>query len=88
MASMEATRPVVDHSRCEEKGECVAVCPLRVFEVRRSEQGDFTPLSSVARMKKRAHGRRRACAPGVDECRVCGLCVPACPERAIRLARR
>lgn len=79
---------MVDHSRCEGKGECVAVCPFRVFEVRRIDAGDFAPLSWLARMKKRAHGRRTAYTPGVDQCRVCGLCVTACPERAIRLERR
>ena len=80
--------PVVDHSRCEGKGECVAVCPFHVFEVRRIEDGDFARLSWAGRLKSRVHGRRTAYTPGVDQCLVCGLCVPACPEHAIRLERR
>lgn len=82
------TRPVVDHSRCEGKAECVAVCPFHVFEVRRIEDGDFAQLSWRGKLKSVAHRRRTAYTPRVDQCLVCGLCVPACPERAIRLERR
>jgi 4Fe-4S ferredoxin len=82
------TRPVVDHSRCEGKGECVAVCPFHVFEVRRIEGGDFARLSWLGKLKSRAHQGRTAYTPGLDQCRVCGLCVQACPEKAIRLDRR
>jgi len=78
---------VVDHSRCEGKGECVAVCPFHVFEVRRIDDGDFAELSWVGRLKSRAHGRRTAYTPRAEQCRVCGLCVTACPEKAIRLVR-
>jgi len=81
------TRPVVDHSRCEGKGECLAVCPFHVFEVRRIDEGDFAELSWVGRLKSRAHGRRTAYTPRLEQCKVCGLCVSACPEKAIRLVR-
>ncbi|HVZ88983.1 MAG TPA: ferredoxin family protein [Polyangia bacterium] len=79
-------RPVVDHSRCEGKGECVAVCPFHVFEIGRIKDADFARLSWVGRLKSVAHRRQTAYTPGVDQCHVCGLCVTACPEKAIRLS--
>jgi ferredoxin len=36
--------PVVDRSRCEGKADCVDVCPVRVFEVRRIDDADFACL--------------------------------------------
>ena len=80
------TRPVIDHARCEGKRDCVAVCPYDVFEVRRIDDADFAALGLLARLKSLAHGRKTAYAPRADQCRACGLCVVACPERAIRLA--
>ncbi|WP_408877092.1 4Fe-4S binding protein [Gluconobacter wancherniae] len=38
-------------------------------------------------MKGRVHGVRVAYTPHADQCRACGLCVKACPERAIKLAK-
>jgi NAD-dependent dihydropyrimidine dehydrogenase PreA subunit len=77
--------PVIDRSRCEGKKECVAVCPYDVFEVRRMDDADFATLGFLAKMKSRAHGRLTAYTPRADACRACGLCVVACPEKAIRL---
>jgi NAD-dependent dihydropyrimidine dehydrogenase PreA subunit len=78
-------RPVIDRSRCEGKADCVAVCPYGVFEVRRIDDGDFARLSWLARLKLIAHGRKSAYTPAEDACRACGLCVVACPEKAIAL---
>jgi ferredoxin len=36
----------------------------------------------------RVHGLKIAYTPNVDACRSCGLCVAACPEHAITLAKR
>lgn len=80
--------PRVDHGRCEGKRDCVAVCPYGVFEVRRIEERDFQALSFFGRLKSRAHGRLTAYTPRADACQACGLCVVACPEHAITLARR
>jgi NAD-dependent dihydropyrimidine dehydrogenase PreA subunit len=82
-----AWAPVVDRSRCEAKGDCVEVCPYGVFEVRRIEDADYRALGWLARLKVIAHGRRSAYTPHADACRACGLCVVACPERALSLAR-
>lgn len=79
-------RPVVDRSKCEGKKDCVDVCPENVFEVRRIDDADFAALGFIAKMKSRAHGRLTAYTPNAAACRACGLCVVACPEKAITLA--
>lgn len=80
--------PVVDHARCEGKKDCVAVCPYDVFEVRRIDDGDFAKLGFLGKLRSVAHGRKTAYTPRSDACQACGLCVVACPEQAISLARR
>jgi NAD-dependent dihydropyrimidine dehydrogenase PreA subunit len=77
--------PIIDRARCEAKADCVAVCPYGVFEVRRIEDEDFRGLSFFARLKSRAHKKLTACTPRSDACQACGLCVVACPEKAITL---
>ena len=77
--------PRVDRNRCEGKGDCTEVCPYDVFEVRTLDEADFRALSFLGRLKSRAHGRQSAYTPGADACRACGLCVVACPERALTL---
>jgi NAD-dependent dihydropyrimidine dehydrogenase PreA subunit len=79
--------PVVDHSKCEGKAECVRVCPYDVFEVRTIEDDDFAPLPVLAKLKVWAHGKKTAYTPNASECHACGLCVIACPERAVKLVR-
>ena len=80
--------PVIDRNRCEGKEDCVRVCPYHVFEM-----GTLTPeqrkgLSWIGWLKALGHGGRQAFAVRADACHACGLCVTACPEQAIRLARR
>lgn len=78
-------RPEVDPRRCEGKGDCVEVCPYNVFVVGPMTDEAFAALPFFARLKVRAHGKKTAYSPKADVCRACGLCVVACPERAIRL---
>jgi NAD-dependent dihydropyrimidine dehydrogenase PreA subunit len=80
--------PRVNRNRCEGKSDCVAVCPYGVFEVRRISEADYRALSFLGRLKSRAHGGLTAYTPRADACQACGLCVVACPERAITLAPR
>jgi NAD-dependent dihydropyrimidine dehydrogenase PreA subunit len=80
--------PVVNRSKCEGKNDCVEVCPYQVFEVRRMDDEDFEKLGFFAKMKSRAHKRQTAYTPGADKCQACGLCVVACPEKAIVLEKR
>ena len=77
---------MVDHAKCEGKKDCVDVCPEDVFEVRRIDDADFAALGFFAKLKSRAHGRMTAYTPREAACKACGLCVVACPEKAIRLA--
>ena len=78
--------PVVDHSRCEADTSCVVVCPNEVFEVRSIEAADWSALGLFAKLRVTAHGRNTSYTPLADQCRACGLCVVACPERAITLS--
>ena len=80
--------PVVSHANCEGKKDCVAVCPYDVFEVRRIDDVDFAKLGVLAKLKSVAHKRQTAYTPRASACQACGLCVVACPEKAITLARR
>jgi NAD-dependent dihydropyrimidine dehydrogenase PreA subunit len=79
--------PVVNHSRCEGKSDCVAVGPFDVFEVRRIADSDWKPLSPLAKLKVWAHKKQTAYAVRADACKACGLCVVACPEKAIQLVK-
>jgi len=81
-------RIAVDRARCEGKGDCVEVCPYGVFEVRRIDDADFAQLGWLGRLKSRAHGKKTAYTPNVDACHACGLCVVACPEKALTLVAR
>ena len=80
-----AWAPEINRGKCEGKGDCVEVCPYDVFEVRRIDDADFAALGFIGRLKSRAHKRQTAYTPGADRCRACGLCVLACPEKAITL---
>jgi NAD-dependent dihydropyrimidine dehydrogenase PreA subunit len=79
---------VVNHGRCEGKSDCVAVCPYDVFEVRRIADADWKPLPALAKLKVWAHRKQTAYAVRADACKACGLCVVACPEKAIALVAR
>ncbi len=83
-----AWHPVVSASLCEGKGDCVEVCPHSVFEVGRLGDLAFSELSLFGKLKSLIHGRKTALTPALDACQACGLCVVACPEKAIALTRR
>jgi 4Fe-4S ferredoxin len=83
----DVLRPVIDRRKCEGKQDCVRVCPYGVFELKvlGAEQKAALPLFPW-RLKAWAHGYRQAFATRADQCHGCGLCVTACPEKAITLA--
>ena len=78
--------PVVDRNRCEAKGDCVDVCPYDVFALRALTAEEKSALGLVSRLKLFAHGGRQAFVVAPERCHACGLCVAACPERALRLS--
>ena len=45
-------------------------------------------LSLRGKLKGFAHRWQQAFASNADACHACGLCVAACPEKAITLVRR
>ncbi len=78
-------RPVIDPNRCEGKAACVRVCPYGVFELGKLGEAERKQLTLAGRIKGFFHGYEQAFAVKADECHGCGLCVPACPEKAITL---
>lgn len=83
-----AWEPVVNRSRCEGKADCQVVCPYDVFEIRRIDEAEYKTLPFLARIKLRVHGLKTSYTPRADQCQACGLCVVACPEKAITLRPR
>jgi 4Fe-4S ferredoxin len=79
--------PHIDRNRCEGKEDCVRVCPYEVFEIAVVPQAERAKLSLKGRLKAFAHGYQQAFAVRAEACHACGLCVKACPERAITLVR-
>ncbi len=79
--------PVLDAQRCEGAGPCVQVCPVNVFTLRAPSAEEKAALGLKARVKVWVHGGKQAFVTEANACRGCGLCVTACPERAIKLVR-
>lgn len=79
--------PVIDRARCEGKADCVVICPYDVFELDILPPEDRKGLGPLAKIKGFVHGWKQAFAINAEACRACGLCVSACPEKAITLAR-
>jgi 4Fe-4S ferredoxin len=78
--------PTIDATRCEGAGDCVSVCPFKVFEVRKLTSSERQGLPWGSRLKVLVHGGRQGFVLHPDACEACGLCVRACPEHAIRLS--
>ena len=79
--------PVVDPHKCEGAGDCEQVCPYGVFALRKLTKPELKSLPLGPWIKVLVHGGKQAFVVKGDECHACGLCVTACPEKAIRLTR-
>ena len=44
-------------------------------------------MSLIGKLKARVHGNRQAFVVHAEACHACGLCVTACPEKAIKLVK-
>jgi 4Fe-4S ferredoxin len=80
--------PVIDPMRCEAKGPCIPICPYDVLALHVVPQSEKAVLPLLGRFKLFVHGGKQAFAIDPDACRGCGLCVQACPEKAIKLQKR
>ncbi len=79
--------PVINRNKCEGKEDCVRVCPHGVFALATLTDADKAGMSLLGRLKARVHGNRQAFVVNPDVCHACGVCVTACPEKAIRLVK-
>lgn len=80
-------RPVIDRNRCEGKAECVKVCPVSVFSVGTLPKNERSGLGIRGKLKGLAHRWQQALLINPQACEACGLCIKACPEKAISLKR-
>jgi NAD-dependent dihydropyrimidine dehydrogenase PreA subunit len=59
-----------------------------VFEVRVLTREERVGVSIRGRLNLLAHRNLQAVVRAPEACHACGLCVAACPERAIKLTAR
>jgi NAD-dependent dihydropyrimidine dehydrogenase PreA subunit len=78
--------PVVNFNNCGGKEDCVVVCPHNVFEMRPISKEDKEKLNFKGQIKT-FFFKQKAYVINPDQCHSCGLCVQACPEKAIKLIK-
>lgn len=78
--------PLVNFNSCGAKEDCVVVCPYDVFEMRPITIEDKAKLNLKGKIKT-FFFKNKAYLTDPSLCHACGLCVQACPERAIKLTK-
>ncbi len=78
--------PIVNFNSCGGKEDCVAVCPYDVFKMLPISKDDRAKLNLKGQIKT-FFFNQKAYVINPDQCHSCGLCVQACPEKAIKLTK-
>ena len=71
--------PIVNRNACEGKCDCVEVCPHEFSRCGASRM----KIPFRGKLKSHVRGQLSAYISQANLCQACGLCVAACPERAI-----
>ena len=79
--------PLIDLNKCEGKTPCVPICPYDVLEIREINDEQYRSLAFVGKLKTFFNGKKKAFVAQPNACHACGLCVSACPEKAIKLVK-
>ncbi len=79
--------PIIHFGKCEGKRDCLEVCPYDVFEIRKAQADEIKELSFIEKFKSFAHGHQKAFVINPELCHNCGLCITACPEKAIKMTK-
>jgi len=77
----------MNRNRCEGKGDGGAVCPSAVFFLGTLPQDQRAGVRFIETLNGSGHTWQPALLVKPEACRACGLCVQACPQKAIILAR-
>ena len=85
--NMQKVIPVVDFNRCNANGVCTHVCVQNVFKIRQILPEQFGQLTFLGKLKTIFSDNRKAFVENTEQCLNCGLCVSACPEKAIKLVK-
>lgn len=80
----EKLMPLVNLNNCDGKKNCVEVCPYDVFEIKPISTEDQAKLNLKGKIKT-IFFKQKAYVINPNKCHSCGLCVLACPEKAIKL---
>ena len=80
-------KPLIKLGKCEGAGDCAEVCPYDVFEIRVATETERAGFNLKESIKSFVHGHKKGFVINPDQCHACGLCVKACPEKAIKLVR-
>jgi NAD-dependent dihydropyrimidine dehydrogenase PreA subunit len=83
----EIMMPQINLGKCEGKADCFDVCPYHVFEIRKATTEERAGFNTPEKIKSFVHGHKKAFVTDPTLCHACGLCVKACPEKAISLIR-
>lgn len=82
----EKLMPIVNFNSCGGEQDCVAVCPYDVFEMQIISKEDRARLNFKGQLKT-FFFKQKAYVIHPNQCHACGLCIQACPEKAIKLTK-